>query len=221
MKPSQAIVAVAATGFLFAGTTWAQQPKPSATVIAFDTDRAGKPPGGFSFGRTGGGAPGRWVVQAEKDAPSAPHVLAQLDADATDYRFAVAVANEPVMKDGKVSVRCKPVSGSVDQACGLVFRYQNEDNYYVTRANALEGNTRLYFVKDGKRRQIASHSGKVAGGVWHQLAVDAQGDHLQVFFDGKKIIDETDKTFAVSGKAGVWTKADSLTYFDDLTVMPR
>ncbi len=99
----------------------------------FDSNAPGQPPAGFSFGRTGKGAPGRWLVRAEKDAPSVPNVLVQVSADRTGYRFPVAVANGPGLRDLKLSVSCKPVSGKVDQACGLVFRYQDENNYYITR----------------------------------------------------------------------------------------
>ena len=143
-----------------------------------------------------------------------------MDADETDYRFPVAVANQPRLRDLRVSVRCKPVSGKVDQACGLVFRYQDEFNYYVTRANALENNVRLYHVVNGNRRQFAGLNGPVVGGVWHELKVEAQGDRLEVYWDGQKVIDAHDPTFQTAGQVGVWTKADSVTYFDDLNVEP-
>ena len=196
---------------------------PSATSAAtangpwtFEDDSEGSSPAAFSFGRTGSGATGRWVIRTEADAPSPPNVLAQLDTDATDYRFPVAIARAPSLRDVRLSVRCKPVSGRVDQACGLVFRYQDDNNYFVARANALENNVRLYHVKDGKRRQIASWSGKVIAGKWHDYAVEARGDHIQVFWDGNKVLDHNDATFPDAGRVGVWTKADSVTYFDDL-----
>jgi len=187
----------------------------------FDSDRAETAPSGFSFGKTGGGKPGQWIVRAVPDAASPPNVLAQIDADATDYRFPVAVGNEPSLRDVRLSVRCKPVSGKVDQACGLVFRYRDQDNYYVTRANALENNVRLYHVLKGDRRQFAAWNGRVASGAWHSLRVDAKGDHFEVYWDDKKIIDAHDGTFTDAGKVGIWTKADSVTYFDDLTAAPN
>jgi hypothetical protein len=183
----------------------------------FDADRVDAAPTGFSFGRTGDGPPGRWVVKAATDAPSGSNVLAQTDTDATDMRFPVAVADGPSLRDVRLSVRCKPISGKVDQACGLVFRYKDENNYYVTRANVLEGNVRLYHVKDGRRKQFANWSGEVKGNAWHELRVDARGEHLEVYFNGAKIIDANDKTFPDAGKVGAWTKADSVTYFDDLS----
>jgi hypothetical protein len=185
----------------------------------FDADPVGTPPDGFVFGRTGGGTPGKWVILAVKDAPSGGNVLAQTDTDSTDYRFPVAFT-APELKDLRLSVHCKPVSGKVDQACGLIFRVKDADNYYVSRANALENNVRLYHVLRGKRVQFAGWNGKVTSGVWHELAVEAQGDRFQVFFDGKQVIDAHDNTFLDAGKFGVWTKADSVTYFDDLTVQP-
>jgi hypothetical protein len=188
--------------------------------FTFDTDVVGKPPAGFAFERTGGGAQGHWTVRAEKDAPSAPNVLAQLDTDMTDYRFPVAIAEGPPNADFLLSVRCKPVSGNVDRACGLVFRFADENNYYVARANALENNVRLYHVVRGQRVQFAGWNGPVASSVWHELRVEAKGDHFQVTWDQKKVIDARDGTFVAAGKVGVWTKADSVTYFDDLKVEP-
>jgi hypothetical protein len=187
----------------------------------FDEEAAGAQPSGFEFDRTGGGAMGRWIVQPEADAPSPPNVLAQVDTDDTDDRFPVAVAGQPVLRDAAVSVRCKMVSGSVDQACGLVLRYTDAGNYYVTRANALENNVRLYYVKDGRRHQLASWSGTITGGAWHEYAFEAIGDRLRVFWDGQQVIEKQDATFADAGRVGLWTKADSVTWFDDLQAEAR
>jgi hypothetical protein len=159
-------------------------------------------------------------VQADPGAPSAPNVLAQLDADDTNFRFPLAVANEPRLRDARVSVRCKMISGRVDQACGLVARYRNEKNYFITRANTLENNIRLYAVRDGKRAELASWSGPVAPNAWHDYRIELRGDHLQVFWNGERVLDHHDSTFPEAGQVGVWTKADSVTYFDDLRAEP-
>src|SRR5262245_22372743 len=127
----------------------------------FDGEKDGDAPKGFQFGRTGSGREGKWVVKADPGAPSGGNVLAQIDADDTDYRFPVAFTG-PELKDLRLSVKCKPVSGKVDQGCGLVFRLKDPDNYYVVRANALEDNVRLYHVVKGDRRQFAGWNGKVA-----------------------------------------------------------
>jgi hypothetical protein len=192
--------------------------KPTVRTWNFDSDASNAPPVGFSFGRTGSGPPGRWIVRAEPGAPSGANVLAQLDADDTDFRFPVAVASDLSVRDVRVSVRCKMVSGRVDQACGLVTRYADENNYFITRANALENNVRLYTVYAGKRSQLASFSGPVTPNAWHEYRFDVRGDHLEVYWNGKRVLDHHDGTFTGAGRVGVWTKADSVTSFDDLVV---
>jgi hypothetical protein len=192
----------------------------AATVLRFDADMPAKPPAGFSFGRTGQGRAGQWVVRTETDAPSAPNVLAQIDADPTDYRFPVAVADGPSPRDLELSVKCKQLSGRVDQGCGLVLRFRDFDDYYLTRANALESSVCFYFVKGGRRQSITCWNGSVKSGLWHDYRVIARGDHFEIFWDGAKVIDRHDATFTEGGKVGVWTKADSVIEFDDLSVKP-
>jgi hypothetical protein len=213
MRPPQLIALLLAAG----GVAGAQE---AVKTWDFQGDKVDEAPAGFSFGKTGQGRPGKWVVRVDPSAPAGDHVLAQVDTDDTDDRFPVAVADAPVVKDLRLEVRCKQISGKTDQACGLVFRYQDENNYYVTRANALEDNVRLYHVVKGKRRQFAGWDGKVARQTWHTLAVEAHGDHFQVVFDGKPVIDAKDETFKQAGKVGLWTKADSVTHFDALSVKP-
>jgi len=192
----------------------------TARSFSFETDAVGAAPAGFSFARTGGGPPGTWVVRAVADAPDGGKVLVQSDGNDTDFRFPVAVADAPQLADLKLSVRGRPLSGVVDQAFGLVFRYRDADNYYIARANVLEDNVRLYHMTRGERQQIASWKGAVAPGQWHSLSVEARGDHLTVSFDGVVVIDMHDSTLTGPGRVGVWTKADAVTEFDLLTVEP-
>ncbi len=205
---------IGAIALVLLGVASAQDP---AKAWDFQDDRVDEAPSGFSFGKTGRGRPGKWVIRTDPSAPAGDHVLAQVDTDDTDYRFPVAVADAPVLKDLDLEVHCKQISGNTDEACGLVFRYQDENNYYVVRANALEDNVRLYRVVKGNRRQFAGWNGKVAKGVWHTLAVEARGDRFQVSFDGRPVIDAKDDTFKDGGRVGVWTKADSVTYYDALS----
>jgi NAD(P)H-flavin reductase len=209
---------IALLPFVFLGVAAAQEDK--MKVWDFQSDKVDEAPAGFSFGKTGKGRPGKWVVRIDGSAPAGDHVLAQVDTDDTGDRFPVAVADAPGLKDVRLEVRCKPVSGKVDQACGLVFRYRDENNYYVTRANALEDNVRLYHVVNGRRREFAGWNGKVAGQTWHTLAVEARGNRFQVYFDGSPVMDAQDDTFQEAGKVGVWTKADSVTHFDALSAKP-
>jgi 3-keto-disaccharide hydrolase len=203
---------------LMASAALAQEKK--MTRYDFESDTAGQPPKGFQLALTGKGQPGKWVVQVVDDAPSGKKVLAQTDADTTDYRFPIAYTG-PELKDLRLSVKCKPVAGKGDQGCGIVWRLRDPDNYYITRANALEDNVHLYRVVQGRRIRFEGWDGKVKSGVWHDLAVEMVGDHIQVFFNGDKVIDARDDAFKEAGKFGVWTKADSIVLFDDLTATPK
>jgi hypothetical protein len=216
--PGTLLRALLATALLAAGAK-AEPAKPK--TYTFDQDAPGKPPAGWTFARTKNiGKPGKWVVESQQDAPSGGKALGQVDKDDTNARYPLAVAADDAPADVRVSVKCKAVSGEVDQACGLVFRYKDENNYYITRSNVLEENVRLYHVKDGKRTQIATWDGTVPGKAWNELAAEAKGETFRVFFNGRKVIEHQDKTFPGGGKVGLWTKADSVTYFDDLTVTP-
>jgi hypothetical protein len=214
----ESLAAILCGGALMLGGLAAQAVTKATRTFRFDDAAIGAPPKGFSFGRTGSGAAGKWLVRREKDAPSGANVLAQLDPDPTDDRFPVAFADEPSLQNARVSVRCKTISGEVDQVCGVVLRLKDSNNYYLARSNALESNIRFYYVKDGKRTQLTSWSGAVTHAVWHELAVEAKGDQFQVFWDQKKVLDAKDQTFPGAGKIGLWTKADAVTWFDDLTV---
>lgn len=187
----------------------------------FDSDAVGKLPAKFHDGLTGQGAKAQWVVKADPSAPSQPNVLAQTSTDKTDYRFPLAIADEGSFKDLDMSVRFKSVSGDVDRAAGIAFRLTDANNYYVVRANALEDNYRLYHVVKGRRVQFAGANFKVASGEWHELRVECAGSHIICYYDGEKKIDATDETFKEAGKVGLWTKADSMTYFDDLRVTAK
>ncbi len=190
-------------------------------VENFDSEAAGKPPAHFKLALTGQGAEGTWVVKEDLTAPSKPNVLAQTSTDTTDYRFPIAILEEGSFKDFDLSVKFKAVSGKVDQAGGLIFRVQDANNYYVVRANALEDNYRLYHVIDGRRRQFAGANFKVTSGEWHELRVECVGNRIICYYDGQKKIEATDDTFKDTGKIGLWTKADSVTYFDDLRLVAK
>lgn len=189
-------------------------------TFTFDADPPGEAPRAFEFARTGQGAVGKWVVRADQTSPS-NRVLVQESADPTDYRFPLAVVKEGAWKDVTLSVRARPVSGEVDQGFGLIWRYQDADNYYVTRCNADEDNCTIYRTVAGSRRAFQNQSVKVAKNIWHALKVEATGAHFVVWLDGQKVLDATDESFRGAGRVGLWTKADSVIQFDELTITPR
>src|SRR5215472_15496668 len=194
--------------------------QPVAKTFNFDGDAIGSPPSGFEFARTGQGSEGKWVVREDKDKPS-NRVLVQESADPTDYRFPLAVVRDGSYKDVTLSVRARPVSGEVDQGFGMVWRYKDANNYYITRCNADEDNCTIYHTVAGSRRSFQNKPIKVAKNTWHTLKVDATGNHFVVWFDGNKVLDATDDTFKDAGRVGLWTKADSVIQFDDFIVTPK
>jgi hypothetical protein len=193
----------------------------SAAMLQIVTfDQASALPDGWLTGITGEGAP-KWEVIADRTAASAPNVLRQ-SGEAT---FCWAVNAKEKLKDGFVEVKIKPISGKEDQAGGLVWRFQDANNYYVVRANALEGNVVLYKTVNGKRSSLQvkgrmfgyGMDAEVPKGKWSTLRVEFAGNSFTVMLEGKKLFEVEDNTFQREGAVGVWTKADSVTLFDDFS----
>ena len=191
----------------------------SADTVNFDDAKPGAPPAGWTATKTGKGDP-KWTIEKDDTAPSKPNVLKQ-SGEAT---YPVALKNDTSLKDGFVEVKFKPISGEEDQAGGAIWRAKDADNYYICRANALEENVVLYKTEKGKRKSLDIVGRKGGYGVkapvpkdqWHTLRVDFTGNRFTVQLNGKKLFDVEDDTFT-EGKVGLWTKADSVTLFDDFT----
>ncbi len=178
--------------------------------VYFDNVKLNTLPNGWICGVTGRGHP-IWKILKDKTAPSKPNVLAQVGWGT----FPWCVIKGISLKNGTIEVKFKPVAGRIDQAGGLVWRFKNEDNYYVARANALENNVSLYYVKNGIRRTIKYVDAPVPHNEWSTLKVEFTEERIKVFLNGKKYIDLKDNHIVNPGKVGVWTKADSKTYFDN------
>lgn len=197
-------------------------------LVDFRADDIGNPPKGFSAALTGKGEPGKWLVAYDGKDSSRVTCLAQTSMDRTGYRFPVCVYDGVTAADVDVSVHFKPLKGKEDRAAGIVWRYVDRDNYYVVRANALEGNVVLYKVEKGKRTDLPLQGkGRTYGvkrnvptGVWGILRVVARGDLFEVYQNGEKIFGVRDGTFKDPGRVGLWTKADSYTLFTDLSITP-
>ena len=193
--------------------TWAQR----ATVKSdFEGIQVDSVPPGFSSGLTGKGVPPIWKIVDDPTSPAGPQVVAETSGDRTSDRFPLLVLDGFEARDVQVSVAFKPVSGRVDQAAGIVVRLKDANNYYIARANALEGNVRLYKVVGGKRSQFAGKDVPIPSGRWETLGLDVQDDRFEVRLNGEILFDARERTFKGAGKVGFWTKADSLTYFDKL-----
>jgi hypothetical protein len=186
-------------------------------TIGFDSSETGGLPAGFSTALTGGGGPISWVVREDATAPTGHKVLVQESSDDTSYRFPMCIYDKVIARDVAVEVSYKALAGKVDEAGGVVLRYSPE-NYYIARANALEDNVDLFKTVKGKRSLIQEAPLKVTAGEWHTLRFEAKGRHLKISFDGKVVIETDDSTFTNPGKVGLWTKADSVSAFNNLKI---
>jgi hypothetical protein len=197
--------------------------------IGFDEATAGAAPPGFTTAVTGPGAEGEWIVEENPGAPSGTRILVQRSHELTSARFPLCIYDAFVSSDAAIEVAFQTLSGSVDQAAGIVWRYKDARNYYVVRANALEGNVVLYKVENGKRSDLdpigsgpLTYGSKapVARNQWQRLRVDVRGARFAVFLNGEALFEVHDSTFPGPGRVGLWTKADSVTAFDDLKIDP-
>jgi len=217
MKPYHCFAVVAS--LLFATACTVADEKAKSTKWDFHDAKVGSVPKGWIAGVTGskkGKAP-RWEVIRDEDHV----VLAQLESGGANGDFPVCLKQGSSLKDGSVTIRFKPISGKVDQAGGVVFRAKDKDNFYIARANALENNVSFYVTHEGRRKTIKYWDDvPVPLGKWHELKVEVNGFTFKVSLNGKLVgvIEDTAQTFPDAGMVGFWTKADSVTYFDDLTV---
>jgi hypothetical protein len=194
-----------------------------AETVNFDRTEVGKLPPNWTATMTGKGEP-QWAVVADDTAPSKPNVLKQSGV----ATYPLCIKEDTNLKDGYVEVKLKPVSGKEDQAGGVIWRCKDADNYYIARPNATENNVVLYKTVAGKRSSLDIVGRKggygvkepVAAGQWHTLRVEFTGNLFTVIFNGKKLFDVQDDTFTEAGKVGLWTKADSVTLFDDFGYGP-
>ena len=181
-----------------------------AQIVSFDSDPPGALPPGWEQGVTGRGTP-RWAVQQDESAPSKPNVLRQSGVGT----FPWAVRRDTAIEDGYVEVKFKALAGQEDQAGGVVWRWKDADNYYVARANALEDNVSVYYTAAGRRNTIKYVKAPVPQNAWHTLRVEFSGTRIRVTLNGTTYIDLDDGRISGAGAVGLWTKADSVSAFDD------
>jgi hypothetical protein len=206
--------AVAALAALAGAAVWADEGKERA--FKFSKDDLGRVPAGWKAEQTGRGEGSVWKVVADETAPSkGGYVLAQT-AKSPGGVFNVCIAQDTKYRDVELTVSFKAVAGESDQGGGFVWRYQDNNNYYVCRMNPLEDNYRVYKVVAGKRTQLGGKEGvTVKPGEWHNLKVEVKGNTMEGYLDGKKMWEITDDTYKDAGKVGLWSKADAQSHFDE------
>jgi len=188
--------------------------------INFDSTAPGKLPEGWKVAETAGkGKTAKWSVVKDSTAPSGGNALALIETKNSGRTFNLLIAEEMgSYKDMEIELKIKSVSGKQDQGGGFIWRAKDADNYYVARWNPLEDNFRVYYVKNGKRQQIASAKIKADPNKWHEMEIKHFGTTIIAEFDDKELLKIEDKTFTKAGKVGLWTKADAATKFDDFVI---
>jgi len=190
-------------------------------VESFDGIEPGRLPSGWRVDATNpGGALARWEIAATADAASAPNVLALTEVrDKSSGVYNLCWNPNAAFKDGQVEVRVQARTGATDQGGGPIWRVRDADNYYVARYNPLERNFRVYYVEDGRRRELAGVGDlDIGAGRWFTIRVVHVGAHITGWLDDKKLLEVDDSHFPDAGGVGVWTKADAATWFDDLRI---
>jgi len=195
-----------------------------ADKVSFDADATGNTPAGWTVAKTGSGSP-KWTVEEDSTAPSKSKVVKQ-SGRAT---FPLLLKDRTSMRNGLVEIQFKAISGSEDRAAGVVWRVKDANNYYVARANALEDNVVLYKTVNGVRRPLDIVGRKGGYGVkaavpsnqWLRLRVEFKGSRFTVIYNGKQLFEVEDPTFKDAGQVGLWTKADSVTLFDEVSYGER
>ena len=215
MFPTHARWLIAATALFFLEVN-----DMSNHAVSFESNQIGATPEGWTSTLTGSGNP-RWTVENDPTAPSKTTVLRQ-SGRAT---YPLILKNDTNIQDGFIEVKFNAIAGSQDRAAGIVWRAKDANNYYVTRANALENNVVLYKTVNGVRSalDIVGRKGgygidvPVPANIWHSLRIDFKASHFTVSFNGKQLFEVDDSTFTDAGRVGLWTKADSVTVFDQMT----
>jgi len=188
--------------------------EPQNSTFNFENYTLGKAPTGWTAYLTGKGDLGKWQILEE----NGNKILAQTSRENFGYHFDVIVNDELSYKDVEITVKFKGTDGEEDQGGGPVWRYQDANNYYIARANPLENNYRVYKVIDGNRKQLKTINMDIKSGIWYTLKITMKGDKISCYFDGELKLEASDHSFPNSGKIGLWTKADAVTYFDDFQV---
>lgn len=183
---------------------------------SFDEVKLGEIPEGWRVAETASaGTPATWAVIEGGAVQGNPRLLAVTETANSGRTYNLLIATETKLKDLEVEVKVKAMTGKEDQGGGPIWRATDADNYYIARWNPLENNFRVYFVKNGRRKQLASADIETDPKKWHEIEIKHVGNHIIAEFDDKKILELDDDTFGDAGMVGLWTKADAATAFDD------
>jgi len=183
------------------------------TTINFENDLEGNVPKGFTQTATGAKQTNNWKIVNDKGNK----VVMQSAKNEGDY-YNLLVLDRPGYQNFIMSVKIKAVAGDEDQGGGMVWRYIDNNNYYIARYNPLENNYRFYKVVNGNRKQLKSVDYNIKSGVWFTMMIEMDGNKISCSLNGNKLIETTDDTYKAAGRVGLWSKADAQSYYDDLII---
>jgi hypothetical protein len=199
-------------------------------VATFDAGPRGSAPPGWTLIETHRKPEARWEIRQDQTAPTPPYVLAPVPASDDANLFPIAVLETMTMRDGDVSVRLRPVSGRSGQAAGLVWRYRDPRNFYLARLNVLENNIGVYRVVDGQYYALTPRGSPpgtrgvhriIQRSSWSIFKVAVRGRRISVYINHRRIMETDDSSIDAPGKVGLWTRGDTVVYFDDFRATAR
>jgi hypothetical protein len=187
--------------------------------IDFDGAKPGALPPYWTATETHPGEPPRWVIMNDRTAPSHRNVFAQLSSAPGEDAFPLAIFDRVICRDGDLSVKFKidPRPGRI-QTAGIVFRYQDPNDYYLLHFSVNEKNIALIHIQNGKAHPIQMMGHDLHAGQWYIAKVTYRGPNIRVEFGNRRLFDAMDESISVPGKTGLWTRAGTIAYFDDFRI---
>ena len=188
-----------------------------AVVISFNDMTTGQPPLGFTTGLGGTGASSIWRIEDDARAPRGK-VLIQKSTDSSSMRYPICMYDSIRTLNADVTTTFNIVSGKIDQVAGIALRVTDEGNYYLARASAKDNAVTLSRFVGGSGSDLTSTSVKVPAGTWQTLRFKIDRERLTVYLNGQQVIEWSDNRHTREGRVGLWTRADAVTMFDDLSI---
>ncbi len=203
------------------GAARGQRGRGAQRLWSFERGKVGSVPKGWKVAETRAqGTPAHWQVVQDNTAPKGSHVVAITQNENRGSTYNLLMAQRTSYKDLEITVKVRAIAGKEDQGGGPIWRAKDADNYYIARWNPLENNFRVYFVKDGRRKQLGTADVKTDAKIWHEVKIVQRAAKITAYFDGQKLIELEDSTFTEAGRVGLWVKADGQTAFDDFASRP-
>ncbi len=187
--------------------------------VNFDGLKPGALPPYWTSTETHPGEPPHWVIVNDRTAPSHGNVFAQISSAPGEFAFPLAVFDKVVCRDGDLSVKFKIDAGRGGvRTAGIVWRYQDPNDYYLLHFSADEKNIALYHMRNGKAYLIKMMGHDIRTGQWYIAKVNYRGSHFRVLFGNRRLFDAADDSLSAPGKTGLWTKGGTVAYFDDFRI---